>query len=189
MNLTRDRVRSIGWAFVLTVCLALTAVLTLRVNAVKGQVHEAETRIVSLKRDIIFLETEFQTRANQQQLKALNDVEFGYVAPRAAQYIEGERQLAALGKPRGPGAPSPIRVASAIGETGATPFMAMVSPVTGKAKSSAGPDTTIKARSAKVRESGSAHDGRNEDVIATAIAASGYGDQLSRIELSRAKKE
>jgi hypothetical protein len=112
MNLTRDRARSIGWAVILTVCLALTLVLTFRVNALKSQVQLTERKIVAVKEDSIALETEFETRANQQQLRALNDVEFGYEAPKADQYIEGERQLAQFGKPRGPGAPAPIRVAS-----------------------------------------------------------------------------
>jgi len=133
MNLTRDRVRSIGWAFVLTVCVAMTLALTLRVNAVKSEVRLVERQIVALKREKNFLETEFLTRANQQQLKSLNDVEFGYEAPTAAQYIEGERQLAALGKPRGPGAPTPIRVASAADVVETSGFTAMVSPLTGKA--------------------------------------------------------
>jgi hypothetical protein len=134
MNLTRDRIRSMGWAFVLTVCCALTLALMFRVNAVKSQVRLAERQIVSLRQEKMFLETEFETRANQQQLTALNDVEFGYKAPTAGQYLEGERQLANLGKPAGAGAPSPIRVASAadVREDSGT-FVAMVSPLTGKA--------------------------------------------------------
>lgn len=135
MNLTRDRMRSIGWAVILTVCAALTLALTFRVNALKSQVRLTERQIVALKREKIALETEFETRANQQQLRAVNDVEFGYEAPKAGQYLEGERQLASLGKPRGPGAPSPIRVAradlAAAGEESA--FPALVSPLTGKA--------------------------------------------------------
>ncbi|MFA7601875.1 MAG: hypothetical protein WCY29_02610 [Novosphingobium sp.] len=134
MNLTRDRLRSIGWAVILTVCLALTLALTFRVNAVKSQVRLAERQIVALKQEKIALDTEFETRANQQQLRAVNEVEFGYEAPKAEQYIEGERQLASLGKPRGPNAPSPIRVARADdGEDLPSGFPAMVSPLTGKA--------------------------------------------------------
>jgi hypothetical protein len=133
MNLTRDRVRSIGWAVVLTVCAALTLVLTFRVNALKSQVRLTERQIVALKQEKIELETEFETRANQQQLRALNDVEFGYEAPKADQYIEGERQLAAFGKPRAPGAPAPIRVASEDVDSGPSVLPAMVSPITGKA--------------------------------------------------------
>ncbi|MCP5404554.1 MAG: hypothetical protein H6917_19435 [Novosphingobium sp.] len=132
MNLTRDRLQSIGWAFVLTVCFALTMALTFRVNAVKSQVRLAERQIVALKQEKLFLETEFEARSNQQQLTALNDIEFGYQAPKAEQYIEGERQLSNLGKPRAPDAPAPIRVASAAGNDRNAPFPAMVSPLTGK---------------------------------------------------------
>jgi hypothetical protein len=144
MNLTRDRVRSIGWAFVLTVCAGALLALTFRVNAVKSKVRLAERQLVALQQEKLFLETEFEARSNQQQLKALNDVEFGYEAPRAEQYIEGERQLVALGKARAPGAPTPIRVASAaegpgdLGGQGA--FPAMVSPLTGKAAAAEVPE-------------------------------------------------
>jgi hypothetical protein len=134
MNLTRDRARSIGWAMILTICAALTLALTFRVNALKSQVRLTERQIVAVKEETTDLETEFETRANQQQLRALNDVEFGYEAPKADQYIEGERQLAALGKPLEPGAPTPIRVASAAtGSSETSDFPAMVSPLTGKA--------------------------------------------------------
>lgn len=133
MNLNAKRLQSIGWVVVLVICATFTMALTLRVNAVKSQVRLAERQIVALKREKLFLETEFETRANQQQLKALNDVEFGYEAPTAGQYLEGERQLASLGKPRGPGAPSPIRVATAADVTEGSAFPAMVSPLTGQA--------------------------------------------------------
>ena len=133
MNLTRDRVRSVSWAAVLLVCFAFTVVLTFRVNAVKSQVRLTERRIAATQQQKMFLETEFETRANQQQLKALNDVEFGYQAPTAQQYLEGERQLAALGKPRSADAPSPIRVAHAALPDEDSAIRAMVSPLTGKA--------------------------------------------------------
>lgn len=167
MNLTRDRVRSIGWAFILTICAALTLALTFRVNAVKSQVRLAERQIVSLRQEKLFLETEFETRANQQSLKNLNDVEFGYEAPTAGQYIEGERQLAALGKPRAPGAPSPIRVAAVTTEEDAGAFPAMVSPLTGKAMAAEMPaEGTHKPAS-----------------------AAGLKERLARIELREASRE
>ena len=132
MNLTQDRLRSIGWVVILTVCATVTLALTFRVNAVKSQVRLAEREIVALQQERLFLETEFETRANQQQLKTLNDVEFGYQAPTSGQYLENERQLAALGKPRSAGAPSPIRVASVAGLEEESGFPLMVSPLTGK---------------------------------------------------------
>ncbi|MEX0341994.1 MAG: hypothetical protein AB3N06_05365 [Erythrobacter sp.] len=106
-----SRIRQIGWALVLGVCFALLLALTFKVNAVKSDVRLAERQIIAAQRDKIMLETEFETRASQQQLSDWNAVEFGYSAPRADQYLENERQLAALGAPRGIDAPSPVRVA------------------------------------------------------------------------------
>ncbi len=133
MNLSQNRLRSIGWAVVLIVCTALALALTFRVNAVKSEVRLAERQIVALRQQKLFLETEFETRANQQQLKSINDVEFGYQAPTSGQYLENERQLASLGKPRGAGAPAPIRVASIANLADDGGFPAMVSPLTGRA--------------------------------------------------------
>lgn len=133
MNLNRDRVRSIGWAFVLTVCFALTMALMVRVNSVKSQVRLAERQVVALKREKIFLETEIETRANQQQLRAINAIEFGYVAPNSGQYLAGERQLAALGKPAAADAPAPVRIARAMSLDEVGGFPGLVSPLTGKA--------------------------------------------------------
>ncbi|MBS0480848.1 MAG: hypothetical protein JSR96_01610 [Proteobacteria bacterium] len=144
MNLTRDRLRSIGWLAILLVCTALTLALTFKVNAVKSKVRLTERQIVALRQETMFLETEFETRANQQQLASLNQVEFGYQAPTAGQYLEGERQLASLGKPRAPGAPSPIRVASAVSVSEDSVLPAMVSPLTGKAMAAEVPGGTPK---------------------------------------------
>ena len=113
MNLNRDRLHTIGWGTAMAICLALTAVLTTRVNAVKSQVALADRQIAQLTREKLYLETEFETRANQQQLRAMNDVDFGYSAPTAGQYLKSERDLAMLGKPAAPDAPQPIRYAVA----------------------------------------------------------------------------
>ncbi|MXP13476.1 hypothetical protein GRI44_01735 [Altererythrobacter confluentis] len=126
-----SRLRQIGWAVALSICITGFVALTFRVNAVKSEVRLAERRIIALEQEKQILETEFETRANQQQLANWNKVEFGYAAPLAEQYLENERELAQLGLARDAGAPSPIRVARA-----ATPeesgFPAMVSPMTGK---------------------------------------------------------
>lgn len=137
--LSRSRARSIGWAMTLVVCFALTIALTFKVNAVKSQVRLTERRIAALRTEKSLLETEFETRANQQQLTALNEVEFGYKAPTAGQYLESERQLAALGKPRGPGAPEMIRVAASQPPADDTGLPAMVNPLSGKAMAAEAP--------------------------------------------------
>jgi hypothetical protein len=130
MMVTARRLRSIGWMATLVVCVALVMILAFRVNALRSQV---QAKIIALKQETMYLETEFETRANQQQLKNWNDVEFGYVAPVASQYLDNERQLASYAKPVEPDAPAPIRVASADDAVvAAAAFPAMVSPMTGQ---------------------------------------------------------
>jgi len=134
MIVTANRLRSIGWVVLLALCGAVVLALSFRVNALRSQVHRAEQRIVALKQEKMYLETEFETRANQQQLAAWNEVDFGYKAPTADQFLEGERQLAQFGTPRAKGAPEPIQVAKAPAEAEESSiFPAMVSPITGKA--------------------------------------------------------
>lgn len=124
-----SRLRQIGWAMALGLVFVLFAALSFRVSAVKSDVIRAERQIIALTQENMRLETEFETRANQQQLANWNAVDFGYIAPRADQYLENERQLASLSQPALPDAPSPIRVARA---DVPAEMPAMVSPLTGK---------------------------------------------------------
>ena len=134
MIVTGSRMRQIGWIASLALCLGIFMVLSFNVHAVKSEVLLAERKIVALERENQMLETEFQTRASQRQLANWNAVEFGYEAPRADQYLDGERQLASLGQPQVPGAPAPIRVArSDTGDSAVAVRTAeMVSPLTGE---------------------------------------------------------
>ena len=155
MNLTRDRLNTIGWGFALTLCATLVLALTFRVNAVKSEVRLAERHIAQLRQEKMFLETEFETRASQQQLEAFNDVDFGYTAPTAGQYLDGERALAALGKPRSPDAPAPIRVASVdtVQSVRAMPALAQqFAPVPAPAKASVAADVKPDAKPAAVKK-------------------------------------
>ena len=130
--MTSSQARSLGWAAVLAVCLAVVVVLSFRVHAVRSEVLLAERQLISLQRETLLLETEFETRASQRQLAEWNRVEFGYEAPRAGQFLEGERQLASLGEVRSPDAPDPIRLASNDGaEVAASDDAPMRSPVSG----------------------------------------------------------
>jgi hypothetical protein len=192
MMLTRSRAQSIGWAVILAVCLALTLALSFRVNAVRSQVRLTERHIARLQVEKSLLETEFETRANQQQLTALNEVEFGYQAPTAGQYLESERQLADLGKARGPDAPPMIRVAAAEPQpAGDSVLPALVNPLTGKAL---GAEDAGKAR-ASAKASASAGGGadsragsaaksgpRLAAVVPSATSAANLADRLSRVE-------
>lgn len=111
--MSSNQARSLGWMAVLAICLALVTILSFKVHAVKSEVLLAERQIITLERETLLLETEFETRASQRQLAQWNAVEFGYEAPRAGQFLDGERQLASLGQRLGPDAPAPIRLARA----------------------------------------------------------------------------
>lgn len=111
MMVSRSHVKTAGWAMVLLCCAGAVAMLMFKVNAVRSEVRKAEERIVQLQRDNLYLETEFETRASQQQLAALNRMEFGYIAPGPDQFLANERALAAFSEPRATSAPLLIRVA------------------------------------------------------------------------------
>lgn len=127
-----SRLRQVSWAAALGLCLTIVLALHFQVSTVRSEVRLTERRIVALEREKDMLETEYQTRASQQNLSDLNRVEFGYQPPQARQFLGSARQLAAYGAPRGPGAPDPIRVAraAAADEEGGLP--AMLSPLTGE---------------------------------------------------------
>lgn len=130
--MTSTQARSLGWAAVLAICFAAVVVLSFKVHAVRSEVLLAERQLIALQRETLLLETEFETRASQRQLAEWNAVEFGYAAPRAGQFLDGERQLASLGEVRGPDAPSPIRLASADAAEVAAADAPMRSPVSGE---------------------------------------------------------
>ncbi|WP_370179259.1 hypothetical protein [Alteriqipengyuania sp.] len=124
-----SRLRQIGWAICIGAVFGGFMMLTFRVDAVKSEVVRAERTIVELEREKLALETEFETRANQQQLADWNAIEFGYQPPRADQFLESERQLASFSAPRAPGSPEPIRFAR---EMEASDYPALVSPLAEK---------------------------------------------------------
>ena len=95
----RNRFHSVLWTGAMGVSGAICFALMLQVTAVKSDIADAERQITAVEEEIATLETEFQTRARQQQLARWNEVDFGYVAPDASQFISDSTQLAALGKP------------------------------------------------------------------------------------------
>lgn len=135
MNMTGSRLRQIGWLVVLAACCGVFLALSFQVHAVKSEVQLAERELIALNRETTMLEIEFEARASQRQLAEWNAVDFGYRAPRADQFLEGELQLASFGAAPGPQAPDPVRFANAdTSAAGAAPRAprAMVSPVSGR---------------------------------------------------------
>ena len=126
------RIRRIGWLAALGTCLALYALLHIKVTAVHADVVRAEDRIVALEEQNLLLETEFLTRSNHVQLAAWNRVDFGFKSPEASQFIDGERELARFGLPRDANAPAPIRLAGLRSGEDMPEFPELVSPLTGR---------------------------------------------------------
>ncbi|MDZ7588770.1 MAG: hypothetical protein U5J78_06425 [Parasphingorhabdus sp.] len=97
MKLAAKRLENIGW-LALVFCVAILLYpLSLSVATLRSDLSRIDRRIVATKQDIRYLETEFGARANLLQLERWNRMEYGYEAPRAAQYLDGERALANLG--------------------------------------------------------------------------------------------
>lgn len=128
----QSRIRRMGWLAVLLICACAYALLHLKVTSVQADVVKAEREIVALEHDNLLLETEYLTRSSQMRLAAWNRVDFGFVAPRAEQFIERDRQLAAFGSPRSVNAPAPIMLAGMTGEEDMPEFPQLVSPLTGE---------------------------------------------------------
>lgn len=101
MRLAFGKLKNLGWiALVLIVAISLYP-LSLSVATLRSDLSRTEQKIVESKRRIRYLETEFATRANLKQLDLWNELDYGYTAPNADQYLNNERGLANLGKGRG----------------------------------------------------------------------------------------
>jgi hypothetical protein len=163
-----SRLRQASWAAVLSAALALFLALTFHVNAIKSEVRLTERRIVALEREKLRLETEFESRASQRQLAEWNAVEFGYVAPRAGQFLASEAQLASLGAPRRADAPPPVRVARAAPPVAEpNPIAEWVAPLTGESLAAEKHDTAA----ATVRKAA-----RSTQTLAERLAMTGEGE-------------
>lgn len=97
MILAVKRLKTIGWiALIFIVAIALYP-LSLSVATLRSDLTRTEREILRTRAELRYLETEFATRASLTQLAMWNDLEYGYEAPSAAQYLDGERELANLG--------------------------------------------------------------------------------------------
>lgn len=96
MILAVKRLKTIGWiALIFIVAIALYP-LSLSVATLRSDLGRVERDILHTRAEIRYLETEFATRASLTQLAMWNDLEYGYEAPSASQYLDGERELANL---------------------------------------------------------------------------------------------
>lgn len=102
------RLKGFGW-FVCGVLVAPPCYLVSSwVAAERARVETLERSILTARRDIRDLETEFQTRANLAQLERWNGDVLALAAPRPDQYVASEEALAQLHfAPAGEGAVRP----------------------------------------------------------------------------------
>ncbi|QJB69028.1 hypothetical protein [Parasphingorhabdus halotolerans] len=108
MKLAAKRLEGIGWLALVFLVAILLYPLSLSVATMRSDLARTDKKIVAVKKDIRYLETEFSARANLRQLEYWNKLEYGYVSPKAAQYLDGERALANLG---GTDLRKPVKVA------------------------------------------------------------------------------
>ncbi len=108
MKLAVKRLEGIGWLALVFLVAILLYPLSLSVATLRSDLARTDSKIVSVKKEIRYLETEFSARANLRQLEHWNKLEYGYVSPNASQYLDGERALANLG---GKDLRKPVKVA------------------------------------------------------------------------------
>tara|TARA_R110001606_G_scaffold22891_3_gene77679 strand:+ start:3445 stop:4047 length:603 start_codon:yes stop_codon:yes gene_type:complete len=97
MKLVVKRLEGMGWLALIFLVAILLYPLSLSVATLRSDLMRTDRKIVEVKKDIRYLETEFSARANLRQLEEWNKLEFGYASPQASQYLDGERALANLG--------------------------------------------------------------------------------------------
>jgi hypothetical protein len=132
-----QRFRPVAW--VAGVAFAATALymVSLRVATERGRLETIDRKIVSTKREIRQLQTEFGTRASLRQLERWNGEVLALSSPGANQFLPGEAALAkvdGLKLPTNGFAPPPVMVA----ETAEAPNP-NVAPVAGAAVAQAEP--------------------------------------------------
>ena len=90
------RLQSIFWLLLVTLGAIAVYLVSLRVASERTELARVERQILSAKREIRYLETEFGARASMRQLERWNSENFRFSTPTATQYLDGERALASL---------------------------------------------------------------------------------------------
>lgn len=90
------RLQSIFWLLLVTLGAIAVYLVSLRVATERTELARVERQILSAKREIRYLETEFGARASMRQLERWNSENFRFSTPTVAQYLNGERALASL---------------------------------------------------------------------------------------------
>jgi len=109
------RFRSVYWVGGVAVAALGCYLVSQRVAAERANLSQVEMEIASSERQIRALETEIGTRAGMNQIERWNVEVLALSAPKAAQFMGSEVQLASLVRPSVPAmeAPAAVQLASA----------------------------------------------------------------------------
>jgi hypothetical protein len=123
-----QRFRALGWVAGIASASCGLYLISLQVAAERAKLEAVDARIAAAQRDMRALQTELGTRANMRQLQKWNDDVLSLAAPRAAQYLTSEAQLAALepGAVAAPGTSAPSGFALVAATPSAKPAEAPV---------------------------------------------------------------
>lgn len=91
-----QRFRALGWVAGIAFAACALYLISLQVAAERAKLEMIDKRIAAAQRDMRALQTELGTRANMRQLQKWNDDVLSLTAPRAAQFLTSEHQLASL---------------------------------------------------------------------------------------------
>jgi hypothetical protein len=90
------RLKGLGWFASCTAIVLGFYLVSLQVASERNKLDALNGRIRTAERDIRALETEFDTRANLQQLERWNGDILALSAPVAGQFVRSEAQLASV---------------------------------------------------------------------------------------------
>ena len=106
--------KSVGWVAGIGAAALTCYMFSLSVAAERAELAQLDSRIVNLKQSIRTLNTELETRGRVHQLQHWASADFGFAAPGANQFLEGEVTLAQLELPSQASAmETPVRLADA----------------------------------------------------------------------------
>ena len=95
MTITK-KFRSVTWAAAVASAALSCYLISYRVSEERASLEQVEDRIEEARGDIVALTTEFETRSRMSQLERWSRRDLALGAPAAAQFVEGEVELASL---------------------------------------------------------------------------------------------
>lgn len=98
MSSSMNPLNNFGWFAIIILVVMLLYPLSLNVASLRGDLVAIDKDILSTKKEINYLQAELTARANLQQLEEWNELLYGFKSPSAAQFANGEKALANLGR-------------------------------------------------------------------------------------------